>query len=122
MSTAAVFLGTEKAFDTTWHLGLLYKLSELKFSSTLIKLISSFLSQRKFRISVEDEMSTPRDIQQGYHKVPFCPHTVHDTPQTPSVYLGLFADDTCIYATDREEGYVLSKLQRGLSAIEMWEE
>jgi hypothetical protein len=27
MSTAAVFLDIEKAFDTTWHLGLLYKLN-----------------------------------------------------------------------------------------------
>jgi hypothetical protein len=42
MYTAAVFLDIEKAFDTTWHLGLLYKLSELKFSIGLIKLISSF--------------------------------------------------------------------------------
>jgi hypothetical protein len=28
MSTAAVFLDIEKAFDTTWHTGLLYKLSK----------------------------------------------------------------------------------------------
>ena len=28
------------------------------------------------------------------------------------------SDDTCIYATDRKEGYVLRKLQRGLSATE----
>jgi hypothetical protein len=32
MSTAEVFLNIEKAFDTTWHLDLLYKLSNLKFS------------------------------------------------------------------------------------------
>jgi hypothetical protein len=44
MSMAAVFLDTEKAFDTTWHLGLLHKLSTLQFSISLIKLISSFLS------------------------------------------------------------------------------
>jgi hypothetical protein len=31
MPTAAVFLDIEKAFDTTWHLGLLYKLSKLEF-------------------------------------------------------------------------------------------
>jgi hypothetical protein len=59
MSTAAVFLDIEKAFDITWHPGLLYKLSKLEFPTSLIKLISSFLSQRKFRVSVEDEMSTP---------------------------------------------------------------
>jgi hypothetical protein len=56
MSTAAVFLDIEKAFDTTW----LYKLSKLQFPTSLIKLISSFLSQRKFRVSVEGEISTPR--------------------------------------------------------------
>jgi hypothetical protein len=49
MSTAAVFLDIEKVFDTTWHPGLLYKLSKLQFLTSLIKLISSCLSQRKFR-------------------------------------------------------------------------
>jgi hypothetical protein len=37
MSTDAVFLDIVKAVDATWHLGLLYKLSELKFSISLIK-------------------------------------------------------------------------------------
>jgi hypothetical protein len=44
-------------------------------------------------------------------------------PHTPGVYLGLFADDTCICATDRQEGYVLRNnsevsllLRRGVSA------
>jgi hypothetical protein len=65
MSTAAVFLDIEKAFDTTWQPGLLYKLSKLQFSTSLIKLITSFLSQRKFKVSVEGEMSTPRYMQAG---------------------------------------------------------
>jgi hypothetical protein len=43
MSTATVFLNIQKAFDTTWYSGLLYKLSELEFSTSLIKLIGSFL-------------------------------------------------------------------------------
>jgi hypothetical protein len=62
---AAVFLDIEKTFDITWHLGLLYELWELKFSICLVKLSSSFLSQRKFRISVKGEMSKPKDIQAG---------------------------------------------------------
>jgi hypothetical protein len=40
--------------------------------------------------------------------------------QTPGVYLGLLANDACIYAADRKERYVFGKLQRGLSAIETW--
>jgi hypothetical protein len=60
ISTAVVFLDIEKAFDTAWHPGLMYKLSKLEFSTCLIKLISSFLSQRKVRVLVEGEMSTPR--------------------------------------------------------------
>jgi hypothetical protein len=43
MPTSAVFLDTEKAFHTTWHSGLLYKLSKLEFSTSLIKLVSSLL-------------------------------------------------------------------------------
>jgi hypothetical protein len=47
-SMAAVLMDIEKAFDsTTLHLGLLYKLSKLEFFISLIKLISSFLSERK---------------------------------------------------------------------------
>jgi hypothetical protein len=49
MFTVAVFLDIEKAFDTIWHYGLLYKLSELEFSTSVIKLISSFLMEQKFR-------------------------------------------------------------------------
>jgi hypothetical protein len=122
-STAAVFLAIEKAFVTTWHFGLLYKLPKLKLSISLIKLIRSFLSQRKCGVSIEGEMSTPRDIQAEAQQGSVLSSTLYSlyitvTPQTPGVYLGLFADDTCVYATSRKQGYVLRKLQRGLSATE----
>jgi hypothetical protein len=29
-------------------------------------------------------------------------------------------DDTCLYATDRKEGYVLRKIQRGLDSVVAW--
>jgi hypothetical protein len=66
---AAVFLDIEKAFDTAWHCGLLYKLSNLEFSTSIIKLNGSFLSQRKFSVSVEGEMSRPSEMQAGVPKV-----------------------------------------------------
>jgi hypothetical protein len=123
ISTAAVFLDIEKAFDTTWHTGLLYELSQLHFSSSLIKLISSFLYNRKFRVTIEGELPVPRDIEAGILQVSVLFRTlyslyINDTPQTPEVYVALFADDTCIYTTDRKEGYVLRQLQRGLTSVE----
>jgi hypothetical protein len=65
ISTAMVFLDIEKAFDATWHPGLTYKLSTMKFATSLIKLISSLLSQRKFRVSAEGEMKARRGLDQS---------------------------------------------------------
>jgi hypothetical protein len=55
ISTVAVFSYIEKAFDTTWHSALLYNLSEIQFSTSLIKLITSFLTDRKFKFSLEGD-------------------------------------------------------------------
>jgi hypothetical protein len=33
---------------------------------------------------------------------------------------GIFADDTCLYATHRKEAFVVRKLQRGLNSLETW--
>jgi hypothetical protein len=60
MSTAAVFLDIEKVFDTTWHPSLLHNLPELPFSTSLIKLITSVLNNRKFKVPVEGELSSAR--------------------------------------------------------------
>jgi hypothetical protein len=101
MSKAAVFLDIEKAFDTTWHTGLLYKLSKLDFVVSLIKLISSFLYKRKFFVSVENEMSAPRIMKVGVPQGSILSPTlfnmyVNDTPQ-------VIGDDTCLYTSERKE-------------------
>jgi hypothetical protein len=105
-------------------LWLLYKLSKLEFSTSLIKLISSFLSQCKFIISVEGEMSTPREMRtgvlQGSVQSPTLYNVyINDAPQSPGVYLDLCADETCLYATDQKEIFVVRKFQRG-SSMQTW--
>jgi hypothetical protein len=125
MSTAAVFLDIEKAFDTAWQLGLLYKLFKFNFPTNIITFISSFLSQRKFRVSVEGEMSTPRYMQAGVPQGSVLSPTlynlyINDTPHISSANLALFADDTCLHTTGRKKGYVLRKIQRGLDTMAAW--
>jgi hypothetical protein len=78
MSMAVVFLDIEKAFDTTWHSGLLYKLSKLEFSTRLSKLIGSFLTQHKFRVSVEGKMSMPRKMPARMPQGSVLPSTLHN--------------------------------------------
>jgi hypothetical protein len=47
---------------------------------------------------------------------------INDTPQTSGVNLALFADDICLYTTERKEGYVLRKIKRGLNSMAAWGE
>jgi hypothetical protein len=94
-------------------------------TSSLIKLISSFVSNIKFSVMIEGELSTPWNIQAGVPQGSVLSPTLYSlyinhTLQTPGVYLALFVDDTCLYSTDRKECYVLRKLQRDLTSIESW--
>jgi hypothetical protein len=104
---------------------LAIQLSKLTFSANVFKLLGSFLSQRKFRVSVEGEMSTPREMKAGVPQGSVLSPTlfnlyINHATQTCGVHLALFADDTCLYATDRKEGFIVRKLQRGLSSMEAW--
>jgi hypothetical protein len=94
MATTAVFSDVEKASDIAWQPVLLYKLPKLEFSTSLIKLISSFLSQQKSSVSLEGEMSTPREIKAGFPQRSVLSHTLYnlctnDTPQKICVNLSL---------------------------------
>jgi hypothetical protein len=97
----------------------------MDFSASLLKLISSFLSNRKYFVSTEGEMSTPKimqaEVPQGFIlSLTLFNMYINDTPQTIGVHLALFADDTCLYVTERKESYVLRKLQRELNSMAEW--
>jgi hypothetical protein len=105
MLMASVFSVIEKAFNRTWHSGLLYKLSELEFSTSHIKLIASFLTDRKFKDLVEGGFFCAKKTS-GRASTGFCPcRTIvqsihkcclHSTWISSCI---LLVDNTCIYAT-----------------------
>jgi hypothetical protein len=72
----------------------------------------------KIQSLVIGEMFTRRYMQAGLPQDSVLSPTlynlhINDPPQLLGVHLPLFADDTCLYATDRKEGYFLRKLQEG---------
>jgi hypothetical protein len=125
MSTAAVFLDIEKGFDTKWHSGLLHKLSELEFSKSLIKLIDSVFTDRNFKVLIEGKFPTPRKTGVGAPQGSFLAPIlyilyINVVPAALGTHLALFANDTYIYAAEEHEYHVLCKLQRGLTAVNLW--
>jgi hypothetical protein len=58
---------------------------------------------------LEKEMSSPKIMKAGVPQGSVLPPTlfnmhINDMPQAIGVHLALFADDTCLYATERKEG------------------
>jgi hypothetical protein len=53
---SAAFLDISQAFDKVWHTGLLYKL-RLSFPLNYLILLKSYLTNRHFRVKVDNEFS-----------------------------------------------------------------
>ena len=64
-STVALFLDIQKAFDTTCINRLIYELIQLNTSRSLIILISSYLINRKFYVTVDGFLSDYKRIHVG---------------------------------------------------------
>jgi hypothetical protein len=64
-STGSIFLDVAKAFDTVWHDGLVYKLHTAGVSLAMVKLLNSFLEDRKFHAKIGNVLSAVREIEAG---------------------------------------------------------
>jgi hypothetical protein len=92
-----------------------------------MKLIDSYLSHRKVRVSVEGELSTPKEIEVEVPQGPVLAPTLYSlhTNYTPPNPRGP-TSPLCrwqVYICNRTQaGIVPRKLQRGLTAMELWRE
>jgi Reverse transcriptase (RNA-dependent DNA polymerase). len=65
MTTVAVFMDISKAYDSTCHTGLIYKLVSMDVPDELIRVIDSFLDQRSFRVKTDGAFSGWRPMLDG---------------------------------------------------------
>jgi Reverse transcriptase (RNA-dependent DNA polymerase). len=65
MTTIAVFLYINKAYNSTWFRGLIYKLASMNVPGEHIRGINSFLVQRSFRDKKDGAFSGCRPVLTG---------------------------------------------------------
>jgi hypothetical protein len=103
VSTGMLLLDIEKAFDTVWHDGLIYKMCAKNFPLFLVKLTQSFLTDRTFSVHYHGLESAVHQIPVGLPQGSTLSSTPHygvftcDPPELSNCDLAVFADDTAIY-------------------------
>ncbi|CAH2040682.1 unnamed protein product, partial [Iphiclides podalirius] len=129
-----VLLDMEKAFDRVWHEGLLHKLLENTTTHrALVRLVASFLRDRKFVVHVEGADSAVRCIKAGVPQGScLSPHLyavyTDDIPtleQNASdwdedVLLALYADDSAFFTSSHNAAFAARKMQRQLDLLPEW--
>ena len=123
--TGLICIDLEKAFDSVWHTGLVYKLIERRFPHYLVKTIHSYLVERSFRVHVGEFASPAKEIKigvaQGSVLAPWLFNLyLHDIPRTQGVPLYMFADDTALSAQSWRLVTVINRLNKGISTLQKY--
>jgi hypothetical protein len=99
--TSMILLDIQKAFDIVWIQGLIIKLYKNKIPINMVKLLQSYLTDRKFRVKIENTLSETQLIKAGVPQgsvLGLFTWFINDIPTFAKTKLALYADDTAIYA------------------------
>lgn len=124
-STGAVFLDVATAFDAVWHSGLLLKMAKFEINPAVIKIVASYLEGRQFRVKYGGERSTWKPIAAGVPQGSLLAPDLFnvftaDIPSPPGVELALYADDTAIFSSCRDEAMLGARLQTATDRVSGW--
>lgn len=124
-STGIIFLDVEKAFDTIWHKGLVYKLKNFGYPMYILKIVKSFLENRKFVVEIDATHSSPRNILAGV------PQGSVLSPILYSIYtsdyklprnstLALYADDTALVSCGKVSNAIIKNMKKNFLHTEKY--
>jgi hypothetical protein len=117
--TGLIALDLEKAYDTIWIKGLLFKLIQYKYPTYIVKFILSYLTHRAFTVTISGISSLPKYPEAGLPQgavlspILFAICTA-DFPRIPHINTALFADDTAVFTQSWRIDTVARRLSRAL--------
>ena len=124
--TRAVFLDISKAFDKTWHDGLIYKLKQMGIDGDLVKLLGDYLSNRFQRVVLNGQESGWKKINAGVPQgsvlgpLLFLVY-INDLTDNISSNIKLFADDSSLFTRVRNNANAtFERLTNDLATITNW--
>ena len=124
--TGMILIDLQKAFDTLDHNVLLKKLICVGFKKTVTKWFKSYLSNRKFFVSIEvvfseEGLLTCGPLQGSILGPLLFLIYINDLPQSLNeTASNLYADDTCVYYQRRDKKKIENNLNKEFSSLCEW--
>lgn len=125
LCTGACLIDFEKAFDSIWIQGLIYKLIKYGFPFHLVILLFNMIDGKEFVICNRNNMSSQlfkmsNGLQQGTVNAPILFNLfIHDLLNSLDYIIG-FADDILIYQSGDKIDQINSKLQETFHIVEKY--
>ena len=123
-STALLLLDSQKAFDSVWTNGLIYKLTEFKVPLGLIKLIFSYLSNREIEVKVNSTLSSPRSVPCGVPQGSVLSPVLYNTyiaeifkVLPKGIDIAGFADDILLYTHSPSPSKAANRIQNAAHLV-----
>ena len=130
LTILCLFIDFEKAFDSVWIKGLIYKLSKINIKGNILKVINEFLTKRSIVLNINGEKGEQKEsleygLPQGSVLSPllfriFIMDIIEELKNKPHIDLYKFADDGTVKVSAPDTATCLSYFEELLLSITKW--
>ena len=115
-ATRVVVFDLSNAFDRVWHAGLLHNLKSYGISGQIFDLVSSFLSNLRLRVVLDENSSQEYPVNAGVSQGSILGPTlfllyINDLPDDVICNIAIYADDTTLYSKCDQASDLWQKLE-----------